>query len=93
VGCLQVASILLDWVRSLAHGCGVSPQTLGDDSLVGGVALLAVLNFFDSYECPFRPSDSASDNLERFFEDALRLCVPNHRREFETPHREILYLF
>ena len=55
----------MEWLRSLAEGCGVAVPSLADDAAVGGVALLAVLNFYDSYECPFRPSDAAADNLER----------------------------
>jgi hypothetical protein len=64
---------LLDWLRSLTEGNNISVTTFNDPILLNGNALLAILNYFDSYECPFRPSDSARDNLERFFEDAARL--------------------
>lgn len=54
----EVSSILLDWLRSLIEGNNVTVTTFSDKSLLSGNALLAILNYFDSYECPFRPSDS-----------------------------------
>ena len=55
---VDVSSILLDWLRSLVEGNGLSIVSLQDHAITNGSAFLAILNFFDSYECPFRPSES-----------------------------------
>ena len=70
---LPLASSPVHQVRSLAEGCSVVVPSLQSDALTHGTAFLAVLNFFDSYECPFRPSDGGADNLERFYDDVSRL--------------------
>jgi hypothetical protein len=54
----DVSSILLEWLSSLVEGNGIVLSALSDSAITNGSALLAILNFFDSYECPFRPSDS-----------------------------------